>query len=483
MTDFIDVLKNVGDFPTRQWSPGDGQGRPPLITNPGRVSGGTRDMFNANESGSYGWEGASNTYDDNDVAGYRRPRYITKETPLQVKRKYERNLIEATRLIKGAFDGNGYAKLMFRDAMMGNRRIQEALSISDFPNLFGDVIDRAVLANYREQPYIWNMIAKLSEVNDFRQVNRFRVDNGTGIGVLDASGNLTPIPMGGDYPEDKLTDAKYSYRVQKFGRRMPFFWETFINDDLNAIKDTPARFGRAMRRMEEYFVVKLFANNTSFFSAANLNTIVPTGVYTATNPALTITALAQAMTIMSQQLDPDGQPISVEAVTLVVPPALKVTAQNILNADYFWANDQGGTVIGAGSGTTANNTSGQRLNVANWARNIVKLAVCYYLPIVDASHGNAGWYLFADPNSGRPAIEFGKLRGHTNPDLFMKLPNSVAIGEGQMGPGMGIIPGTTNMNPMEGDFDTDSVHYKIRHVFGGTTLDPLMAVYSNGAGV
>lgn len=479
MIDFIEVLKNVGDFPGRQWSPGDARGAAPLILNPGAASS-RGDLFdpsqiNSRESnaGAYRWEGFHNAYDDNDIAGYRRPKYVTRETPQQVRRMYESNMMAASRLIKSAFDGNGYARLMFRDAMMGSRRIQEALSISDFPNLFGDVIDRAVLANYRETPYIWNMIAKLSEVNDFRQVRRFRIDNGTGIGVLDSKGNLTPIPQGGDYPEDKLSDLQYTYRVQKYGRRMPFFWETFINDDLNAIKDTPARFGRAMRRMEEYFVTKLYANNGTFFSAANKNIVTPTGPYTKTNPSLDITALAQAMTIMSQQKDLDGEPISIEAVTLVVPPALKVTAQNILNADYFWANDQGGTLSGT--------SSGQRLNVANWARNIVKLAVCYYLPRVDATFGNSGWYLFADPNSGRPALEFGKLRGHTNPDLFMKLPNSVAIGEGQMGPGMGINPGTTNMNPMEGDFDTDSVHYKIRHVFGGTTIDPLMAIYSTGA--
>ena len=64
----------------------------------------------------------------------------------------------------------------------------------------------------------------------------------------------------------------------------------------------------------------------------------------------------------------------------------------------------------------------------------------------------------------------------------MKLPNSVAIGEGAMGPGAGIMPGTTNMNPLEGDFDTDTIAYKIRHCFGGVVLDPIMAVYSNGSG-
>ena len=87
------------------------------------------------------------------------------------------------------------------------------------------------------------------------------------------------------------------------------------------------------------------------------------------------------------------------------------------------------------------------------------------------------WYLFADPKGGRPALEFGKLRGHEQPELFMKLPNSVAVGEGAMGPGPGITPGTMNMNPMEGDFDTDSIHYKIRHCFGGVTIDPLMSTY------
>ena len=462
MIGFSEILNNIGDFARHQWNPQEGFS----VTNPGRESARPKDLMTPM------WEGRSNAYSDDDTRGYRVIRPVTQA---QYKRLYERDLMEATKLIKAAFDGNGYAKLMMRDAMTGQFR--EALSISDFPKLFGDVIDRAVLANYKETPYTWQQVAKLSTVSDFRQVRRFRIDHGTGIGLLDGSGNLQPVEMGGPYPEDKLTDGQFTYRVQKYGRRMPFFWETFINDDLNAIKDTPARFGRAMRRMEEYFVTKLYANNTSFFTSANKNIVNPTlsgSPYTGTNPPLSITALAQALTIMSKQRDLDNGPIDIEAVTLVVSPANKVTAQNILNADYFWANTLGGDLSGT--------ASAQRLNVRNWAKNIVQLAVNYFLPIVDTSFGDTGWYLFADPNSGRPALEFGKLRGHENPDLFMKLPNSVAIGEGQMGPGMGVIPGTTNMNPMEGDFDTDSIHYKIRHVFGGTQIDPLMAVYSNGSG-
>jgi len=91
--------------------------------------------------------------------------------------------------------------------------------------------------------------------------------------------------------------------------------------------------------------------------------------------------------------------------------------------------DQGGTVQIPGGST--NPMLAQMLHAMNWAKNIVRLAVNYYLPIIDTTYGNTGWYLFANPESGRPAIEMGFLRGHKTPELFMKLPNAVAIGEGQ----------------------------------------------------
>lgn len=407
--------------------------------------------------------------------------------------RYQRKLYEAQKIILRGLTGSARDRL----------NLQEALSTSDFPFLFGDVIDRAVLANYLETPYTWNLIANASEVNDFRPVKRFRVDGGTGLLAntlldpvtgtpgFDANGNMLPLQQGAQYPEDSLVDAQYTYRLAKYGKRMPFYWETFIDDDLNALKDTPARFGRGARRSEEYFVTKLFANNVSgngpngfpFYSNGNKNIVNAAnagGSFSANNPALNITALQQAMVVLMNQRDTTGQPISVEAMTLVVPTSLKTVAMNILNTDYVFMADQGGTQQVNGANLSA--TLAQQLHALNWAKNIVRLAVNYYLPLVDTTHGQTGWYLFANPESGRPAIEFGRLRGRTQPELSMKLPNSVSIGEGNFGPGAGIMPGSNNSSPMEGDFDTDSIHYKIRHVFGGTQLDPLMTCYSNGSG-
>jgi hypothetical protein len=70
---------------------------------------------------------------------------------------------------------------------------------------------------------------------------------------------------------------------------------------------------------------------------------------------------------------------------------------------------------------------------------------------------------------GRPISEIGFLRGYEAPQLFMKDPDAIRVGGGAV-------------SPLDGDFDTDSIQYKLRHVFGGTLLDTKSAVASNGSG-
>lgn len=400
--------------------------------------------------------------------------------------RYQRTFDEARRLYDRVLSGDRWAGLVFR----------EALGTADFPNLFGDIIDRSVLANYAETPYSWSKYCKRATISDFRLAKIFRIDRGAS--VLDgpilpnsygASGSgSTGLEEVSEYPMRKRQDAKYTDQLYKFGARMDFAWETLLNDDLDALKDTPALFGRAARRTEEKRATKLFVSSTgpnaTFFSTANLNlvTTAVNAVVTTNNPILSITSLAWAIIIMMSQLDVDGEPIAITGATLVVPPGLEITAMNIVRATQVWMNDQGGTQGLYGSSGTQSGASLQRLLTTNWAQGVVNVATNYYLPIVNTTSGQTAWYLFANPNNGRPALQQSFLRGHEAPEMFMKLPNNVAIGEGRMGPGAGVMPGTSEANPMEGDFDTDAVCYKVRHVLGGTLLDPIMAVASNGSG-
>jgi hypothetical protein len=98
----------------------------------------------------------------------------------------------------------------------------------------------------------------------------------------------------------------------------------------------------------------------------------------------------------------------------VVPPALQVTAMNIMNATEIRV------AAGSGSATT------DQAVAKNWVGNqVAEVVVNPWLPIVDSSaNKNTTWYLFADPGAGRPAMEVGFLRGHESPELFLKSPNA-----------------------------------------------------------
>lgn len=335
------------------------------------------------------------------------------------------------------------------DVMEGRRpayHLREALTTSDFPLLFGDILDRQLLANYREAPATYQNYCKIAQVPDFRTVKRLYVDGAQGV--------LTEVKPQAEYPERKLTEGKYEYAVRKYGARIPFAWETNINDDLDALKDIPERFGRAARRTEEKLATELFVDangpHASFYTAQNGN-IVPG------NPPLSVAGLQAALQLLSEMKDSDGEPIVIDMVHLVVPPALEITANNILNALQLELAAEGGD-------------ASRKLVVANWMKNRLKLHVNAYIPMVaSTANGNTSWFLFADPKNGRPAIEIGFLRGHTEPEIFMKSPNAQRVGGGAV-------------NPLDGDFDTDSIQYKVRHVLGGTRMDPKMTVASNGSG-
>jgi hypothetical protein len=248
--------------------------------------------------------------------------------------QYEKNFHEARRLVEAALTGNRWAGL----------RLQEAMTTSDFAGYFGDVIDRSVLANYQETPYSWSAYCKRASIQDFRQAKIFRFDRGAS--VLDgpilpnsygASGSgPTGIEQVAEYPNRKRVSSNYTDQLYKFGARMDLSWETFVNDDLDALKDFPALLGQAARRTEEERATKLYTSSTgpnaTFFSTANKNLVTNSAsqfqFVTTNNPVLSVTSLAWAVQIMAMQLDLDGMPISIESMTLVVPPALDITARN-----------------------------------------------------------------------------------------------------------------------------------------------------------
>lgn len=340
--------------------------------------------------------------------------------------------------------------------------LREVMTTDDFPILFGDILDRSVLAAYQEWPNTWEGIAKRATVADFRDAKIYPP-------LYGADGVLEVVPEATEYPDARVYEQEpILWHVTKYGRTVPFSWESQINDDLDMLRDIPTRLGRAARRTESSLITALYVTTTgphgSMYHADYGNIINTTNGAATNNPPLSVNGLQDAYTVLSKMTDESGQPIMRDMLTLVVPPALEVTARNILNATELHT-----TQLRQGGNPDASSSGYNELSVSNWMRNRLRLVVDPYIPMTATTNGNTTWFLFANPNSSREAMRIGFLRGHETPEMWMKSPNAVRIGGGAA-------------SPFDGDFDTDSITYKVRHVTGVSRIDPKATVASNGSG-
>jgi len=353
-----------------------------------------------------------------------------------------RRVAECARLMSDVYSGR-------RDVY----HLKQAMTTSDFPILYGNVLYRSMLGSYDTYPVTYPQWTRIVEVNDFRQVSLMTMDGGGGI--------LEIVEERSPYPEFAFTEGQYLIQVDKYGRRYSISFEMIINDTLNTWGDRPQSMGLGARRSEELLATRLIAGpngpNATFFSVGNANII--TG-----NPPLDIVGLQKAFTqISTSATDADGQPVPITMVNLIVGPALEIVARNILNATQLFLVTAGTPPSGA--------TAAQQLYAENWMRSRVNLIVLPYLPTVASTANSATtWFLEASTSEARPAFFFAFMRGRRTPQLFIKDSNQRSLGGGPI-------------DPLEGDFDTDSIDYKQRHIFGAAQGNPKMAVASNGTGV
>ena len=205
--------------------------------------------------------------------------------------------------------------------------LREALTTSDFPYLFGDVLDRQVLASYKAVDPVWKAFVRMGTVpRIFPQVGGYR------FGITGGDQHLEEVAEKGEYLASDRNEAKYPCSVKKYGRQFDISWEAMINDDLGALKDTPERFARAAVRTEHRLVTAVYGGDC----------LAGTGLYTAAQGnvgglPLTIANLENTCEAMAAFLDANGEPIMNRAKYLVVGPGLEFTARQILtSATKMW---------------------------------------------------------------------------------------------------------------------------------------------------
>jgi len=320
--------------------------------------------------------------------------------------------------------------------------MREVLTTSDFPLLFGDVLDRQMIAQYKATPAVWKQYFKARPtVQDFRDAYDFFITGG--------DQHMDRVAEKGEYLASERDELRYVINVYKYGRQFDISWETIINDDLNALRDTPNRFAKAATTTEHRLAVTQYANNVGAHVEGAGGFLYQVGLNGVAG-ALTVATLEAGIEAMANFTDQSGEACPVRPKFLVVPSALEMTARQILTStEKMWL--AGATTIAGAPDVvhpTANVVSGMGL----------QLVVDPYLQIINAGGtGATGWYLFADPND-IAAVGYAHLAGHETPEICMKSSDKVTIGGGDLG-------------PMSGDFASDNIFYRVRLCFGVASYD------------
>jgi len=355
--------------------------------------------------------------------------------------------------------GQGRTYLRAREALRAWAGLQsppvwlsEALGPSDFSYLFADTLQRLLLDQFQVANHDWELYAGVRTAPDFRDVKRFRVSAGAGL--------LSELGPGESYPQDVIGSTYKAYGLKKWGRVRSFFWEAFVNDDLDALRRAPADLAQAARNTEAYVVTAAYAANATLYSATH--TVNGVNYSNVTSDTLSLNALVDAISEMGSYPGDDATGVIINNTPkyiVVGSLGLKLLAEQILQSPQ---------VMYIGQTDLSNLPTANPLGTL---RGNLQVVWNPFLQLLDTNWENA-WYLFSDPALGY-AVEGLRLAGFETPSLFMRASAQLAVGGG-------LAPATM------GAFDNDTVDYKIRHCFNAAHMNDVggwrFTYYSTGTG-
>lgn len=336
-------------------------------------------------------------------------------------------------------------------------RMWEAVTTTDFPYLFGTIVERELMAQYGIVTPDFAAYTLQGTVANFNQHTRHRRNGGRGV--------LREVTEKGEYLVTPSSDTRYTRQVRKLGEQFDISWEALINDGMGAFDDVPADYAKMAINTEHAEVTGLYCAATGpdplLFGApiVDVNTVNVTNLGTL---ALSPANLQATLSLMANQEDVNGRPLTIRGLHLVVPIDLEDTAWQICTSTQLQyvagpiEADEGTTIVPYGT-TSPIPRKGIQIHVDPW------------LAQIDVS-GNVAttWYLFADPLFNY-AIGLDRLRGHEGPEIVMKASNKVSTAGAPI-------------SPFDGDFESDNVFYRVRLCLGGCYLDPRCAYAQTGTG-
>jgi phage major head subunit gpT-like protein/anti-sigma28 factor (negative regulator of flagellin synthesis) len=299
-----------------------------------------------------GLQGVEKQYDERTLeAAHKRSRSIG----------VQEVLVEAAR-------ANGYdGPARIRD---GNLRevIKAAFATHLISNVLSATYGKFLLNGYTAVESVWDMIASVRSVSDFKTVTGVRVNGGF---------DFEEVANDGELKSADASDETRTIKAKTYGRISSLTRQDIINDDLGALSVLPSRLGRgAALKLNSVFWSEFESSNSTYYSKETA----------AAGNALQLSSLKTATASYRKLTDPDGKPLGVTPRMLLVPPELEIAAAELM----------GGSLLITGENATR--------------ANFNALAGRYQVVTSAYLSSATTWWLCANP-ADLPAMEVAFLNG------------------------------------------------------------------------
>lgn len=332
-------------------------------------------------------------------------------------------------------------------------RVRETMTTSDFAHM-ADLIDRGVMQGYltNDIPITYDKIGYRRDTTDVA-----RTSGGKGRDYQINAPRLVPlVNEKEDYQVIDPAERYFQFSTFKRGGVFDISFEAWLRDnrDLGIVRQYPESWGMSARYTQEYVFTAAYAANATLFAATHTensatvkypgSSTACTNVDSTATGVLSATSLIKALTALGNYPDPAGNVAPyVGKYYLVVPPALKFTARQLVDPTFLRG------LFGS--------VALQDVANAVLMDSDVEVIVSPMLPALDATYGNQAWYLFTEPRM-RPAVRYGFLRGYEQPELWVKTGTAQRLASGVS-------------DPFDGSFLNDNISFKFRFFFGADAAD------------
>lgn len=291
---------------------------------------------------------------------------------LEAADKRFKGRISLGELLLEAAWANGYTGRSIRGDLPGVLRAAFALKASgfssvDLPGILSNSMNKFLLTGWNAVEQSWKQIAAVRPVNDFKTSTSYRMGGNAEYEKVNGSGEIK---------HGTLTESAYPIKADTYARMLAVTRQDMINDDLGAITTAPQALGRgAALKFNDVFWSE-FLNNSTFFASGNANAFAGSP-----GSLLGLDGMSTAETMLLNQTDPDGKPLGISPRLLLVPPALKATAEALYR-----------------STEVRDTTASTKTPTANPHAGKFAPVVSAYLSNAKYTGNSAtAWYLLADP--------------------------------------------------------------------------------------